>query len=131
MHIGRIRLDQWTCFGRLWQAVAQFAEGEIPGPLDAVAQIAKWTGVDEIGQENAIPGRHLGADAIRRMPSVAADGKGIAAIGGERHLLLLRHRTVGKLVVEDGADMRDREVARQIELHRDALPWVSVCGVIR
>jgi hypothetical protein len=40
----------------LRQAVAHFAEDEIPDPLAAVAQEAQHPGIDEIRQENAVAG---------------------------------------------------------------------------
>src|SRR5882672_11447622 len=56
------------------------------------------------------------------MPGTLADGKRIAAVGRESHLGAALQLTVWQSLVEHGADMGDRLVRRQIELHRDRLP---------
>ena len=65
------------------------------------------SGVDEIGQENAVARCHLRAELVSRMPSVGADCERIAGIGRKPHLLRFLQRAVGELLMEDGADVRD------------------------
>ena len=64
----------------------------------------------------------LGADRVGRVPGVVADRERVAGVGRELHLRRLGQRAVGRAVVEDRADMRAEVVARQVELHRHALP---------
>src|SRR6266404_578747 len=56
------------------------------------------------------------------MPGALADGKRVAAVGRESHLGAALQLTVWQSLVEHSADMGDRVVRRQIELHRDRLP---------
>src|SRR5215471_4782666 len=98
------------------RVVADFVAYEIADPLCAIAQEAQHSGIDEIGVENAVPGGHLRAYRIGRVPRVVPDGKSIAGIGRELHLRALWQAAVGELLVEDRADMGGRGVAGQIEL---------------
>src|SRR5215469_5052397 len=69
--------------------VSDLIEREITEPLTAVAQKAKQSGIDEVGQKDAVARVHFRSDRIGRMPGVGADGKGIAAVRHERHLFSL------------------------------------------
>src|SRR5262249_49185687 len=56
------------------------------------------------------------------MPGIRADGKSVTAVRRKRHLFALWQRAVCKLLMENGADMRRRPIARQVKLDGNALP---------
>src|SRR5262245_17336564 len=105
--------------------IAKFVSHEITQPLSAVAQNLQHTLVDKISQQDRIAGFHAVMNRIGRVPGVVADSKSIAAVRRKSHLRLLRHGTVGQLLVKDRADVDVGIVFWQIELDRDSFP-VSV-----
>src|SRR5581483_12209636 len=91
-------------------------------PAYAIAQKKQRAGIDKVGEENAVAGRHLRPNRFHRMPGVGADGESITGVGDEAHLRMLVEAAVRLALVEDRADVADAVVRRQIELYGDAFP---------
>src|SRR5436190_10387793 len=108
-------------------AMANLVEKEIAQPFAAVAQGSQQPMIHEISQQDRIARFYAIMYGIGRMPSVVTDRKCIARVGCKSHLCFLRHRTVGQLLMENGADVGAGVVLREIDLGCNAFPMrVSV-----
>src|SRR2546421_12252460 len=56
------------------------------------------------------------------MPGIVAHGEGVACIWGEGHTRCGAKAAVRQALAEDGCDMSDGLVHREVELHGDTLP---------
>src|SRR4051794_29004052 len=81
-------------------------ENEIADPLAAIAQEAQRAGVDEIGEQNAVPRLYFRPHWIGRVPGIVADRKRVAAVGGEPDLGRAPQASVTQALVKDRADVR-------------------------
>src|SRR4051794_40649463 len=109
--------------------LSKLIQSEIAHATASISSKAQQPGIHKIREQNAIPRLHLGAQFVHRMPGIIAYRKRVPRIRGKIHSPDSVETAVRQLLLEDGADVADGIVLRQIQLNRDPLPMrVGVFG---